>query len=176
LATIQQLLLVKLPDIASYESRFAFELCAADLGLFVSAGYQCVPEQEIDYCLDTPHLGAVGAYLDGKHLRITGNVGEHAGRRMMGTLTVEGNAGISCGEEMIGTFINNGHCGRASGRRMFGYFQSKQRIEDTYAIGRWNGRWNIPLAERKAFRKDITNSFHLSHDELYRELDLRYRR
>jgi hypothetical protein len=90
------------------------------LGLFVTVGYQLLPEKEIVYTLDTPAINNVGDSLAGKHLIVDGTLGNSVGHRMSGKLTINGTVGDGAGYLLWGTAVNNGHAGDAFGLHQVG--------------------------------------------------------
>jgi hypothetical protein len=142
---------------------------SSHLGIFVSAGYQLLPEREIIYDLETPELNYIGAFLKDKHLIITGTVGDNVGLDMMGHLTNTGITGMAAGYRMIGQFINRGRIGTNSGYAMFGCFTNTWRGASDLAcgiLGSHNNSWNISKKYRAAFLRDIENPRKLSYDNL----------
>jgi hypothetical protein len=121
------------------------------LGFFISAGYQLVPERTIVYDLDTPDLDYLGFQLRGKHLIVTGTVGEWVGSEMIGHLTLNGKAREQFGKYMIGCL---GHPDPDA--------YTKRNLTGTI-----NGQWNnVPLAARAEFLALIENNDRHSHETL----------
>jgi hypothetical protein len=130
------------------------------LGIFLTAGYQLLPEREIRYVLVTPSLSFLGTKLIGKHLIIDGHVGQMAGAWMIGSLTVNGRAGIDCGYDMIGVLTRGG------GAVMPDF--------PPHVIGNAFGRWNIRPSKQAGFLNAITNPDGLSRNQLSDTITLNY--
>jgi glutamate synthase domain-containing protein 3 len=117
------------------------------LGLFISAGYHFVPENEIRYSLHTPWVHDLGYLLSGKRLIIDGELGDCIGTRMQGELVINGSVGRLAGNEMIGHFAVHGACGDYSGNAMIGSLSDfgEHAIIDTdkyfRMLGMYNGHW-----------------------------------
>jgi hypothetical protein len=152
-------------------------LYPADLGIFVSAGYQCLPEKEIIYDLDTPGLDGLGFLLHGKHLIIEGRAGDNVGECMVGRLTNNGELGGNAGIDMIGHFMNHGTLGHSPATSMIGCYTNMRRGTPAAMIfrGKQNRTWSIPKAQRAAFLRDIENPANLSYNSLSDKLAERYR-
>jgi hypothetical protein len=135
-------LIVKAASGPEYVSDYqAFSPAWTRLGIFVSAGYQGLPQQEIVYDLDTPCLSSLGYQLSGKTLINTGSLGDMVGSFMVGHLINKGTMGDHAGFQMIGTCANQGQIGEEFGRDM---------------LGCNDGRWNVSLALRERFLRDIS--------------------
>jgi hypothetical protein len=144
---------------------------SAALGIFVSAGYQQLPQKRIVYDLVTPKLEFFGLFLKHKHLIIDGVVGAGAGQWMVGHLTNNGTIGEYAGFEMIGTFRNNGSAGQMPGYAVTGYFQ------DNPASPMYAGtRWTVPEQLRPAFLHDIMHTIPASSSEPLVQRDILYNR
>jgi formylmethanofuran dehydrogenase subunit C len=138
------------------------------LGIFISAGYQLLPEREIVYDLDTPRLNCIGLDLEGKHLIIDGNIGAAACSQMIGDLTINGRAGPETGYQMIGSLTVNGFARGNVGHMMIGRLKNNGHITGIAGecmLGENDGRWNIGN-RRTQFSHDLTNPLGLSHYEL----------
>jgi hypothetical protein len=129
------------------------------LGIFITAGYQLLPQETIVYDLETPHLHNLGRNLYGKHLVIDGSVGASVGELMIGTLTINGMAGSWAGALMVGTLDVCGNAGYHVGEGMYGCNQ---------------GVWNVSPSGRALFQRAIMNPRKLSYDDLYQSLYRRY--
>jgi hypothetical protein len=151
-------------------------LCPFDFGIFVSAGYQCLPETEIVYDLDTPTLCGLGFALRGKHLIINGRVGSHVGKEMVGRLRNNGEIGSYAGQRMIGHFTNHGKTGFVPAKEMIGcYTNTRRGVPKPQGLrGMHNRSWSIPKARRAAFLHDIENPAQLSYDRLRMKIEQRY--
>jgi hypothetical protein len=144
-------------------------------GLFITGGYRCVPDEEINYTLDTPEIHFLGAALYGKRLIITGNLGHSTGRRMMGELINRGSVLACFGAGMIGTLVNNGTTTTDTAVCMTGlYDDPKNHVPVSGLLGSDNGRWNIQPELQASFREAITNPHHLSHGDLDEKLHAEY--
>jgi hypothetical protein len=151
---------------------------SAALGLFVSAGYQLAPEREIVYELQTPTLHYLGAFLQDKHLIITGSVGCNAGHGMIGRLTNNGVTKHDAGREMVGILTNNGFADRP-GEGMVGVFENHGTIIGPGGLGMLGdnrGSWNIQEGKHDSFLADIMNPRKLDHGTLSVTLKQNYRR
>jgi hypothetical protein len=118
------------------------------LGLFLSAGYQYLPQTEIVYDLVNPQLPFLGYGLSGKHLIIDGVTGCYAGKAMSGSLTINGRVGDYSAERMIGTLVNNGAAGYSLGQSMIGHL-TNNRI-----VGDHAGRWMYGVVENYGTMED----------------------
>jgi hypothetical protein len=144
------------------------------LGAFVSAGYQLLPQRDILYDLQTPHLSYLGMFLKDKHLIITGSVGDRVGYLMRGSLTNEGVARFSFGDAMMGRLTNAGTMEHGGGNDMIGILRNTGTagnlgdmmigvLEDNgtsstrgrIMLGNNCGSWNIPEHNRASFLIDI---------------------
>jgi hypothetical protein len=138
------------------------------LGVFLSAGYQSLPEREIVYDLIMPSIERLGFLLAGKRLVIDGDAGSYAGERMCGELVVNGSVGDEAGHSMIGHLTINGTAGDDAGYDMIGVYTGGDPKEQPYLLGKHNGVWNIKPALRKRFLKivdtmiasDLPHSWH----------------
>jgi hypothetical protein len=148
------------------------------LGMFVSAGYQLLPQEEISYPFSTPELSSLGYLLKGKRLVIDGVVGNNIGDHMIGTLVNNGSVGAGAGEGMIGTFINNGAAEYGAGQQMIGVFintDKKIRGAGINLLGKYNQQWKgVPPKQRDRFLEEITNPRGLSYQRLRNQLQKRY--
>jgi hypothetical protein len=115
----------------------------ADLGFFVSAAYQLVPETVIHYSLHTPYLHYLGFGLCGKQLVIDGAVGNYVGKQLIGHLTINGDTGANPGLLMLGVLDAPDEKRVSDG------------VVDLYFIGKYHGTWNIPEDLRERFSQDI---------------------
>jgi hypothetical protein len=169
-------IIMTLPLFRSEECYGGGWLYPADLGIFVSAGYQCLPEKEIIYDLETPRLDNIGAFLQGKHLIIDGSAGISVGNHSVGRLTNNGTLRNRAGADMIGHFTNHGIVGYSPAAGMIGCYTNTRRDcpRPELYLGRTNRIWNIPKESRKEFLHDIKNPAHLSRDRLQDMLMLRY--
>jgi hypothetical protein len=131
-------------------------------GVFVSAGYQLLPQQEIRYDLHTPRLDSIGFLLAGKRLVIDGEVGNHAGWKMEGELIINGVVGNYAGIGMIGSLMMHGTCGDSPGACMIGLYadtHSSPLPKHSGMLGRYNDQWSpswggaeqIPVEKRGQF-------------------------
>jgi formylmethanofuran dehydrogenase subunit C len=155
---------------------------AKNLGVFVSAGYNLLPDEEIYYDLETPYLSHLGYRLRHKHLIIDGTVNSMLGYAMIGRLTINGTVGVSAGSYMTGTLVNNGATGHDLGKEMIGVLTSNKKMSNdgTGMLGVHNGQWvsafayiNWPgLCER--FKKSLTFALTLPDNEIRRYLRERY--
>jgi hypothetical protein len=162
------------------------------LGLFVSGGYQALPDAAIVYDLSTPELHYIGAHLERKQLVIDGAVGESPGMHMIGDLIVNGSAGSTAGLCMIGHLVNNGTLGGIPGFGMFGTLTNNGMIMKDYypdaimpadATGKIGDEWQMashlfPSYQRWKFLRAIKNpgglSFGKLHDALSAEYSLKW--
>jgi hypothetical protein len=180
-------------DMTSFDPR-AFDFdglrLARQLGCFLTAGYQLLPQQEIVHDRKT-YLPYLGAFLEGKHLIIDGAVGASPGYEMIGDLTVNGTVGAYSGERMIGTFTfkgsfgfmftKDGTLGGTPGKEMIGIYRTHSDHvflgEHGQEINAWP-RYTAPVSHEE-FLHDIKHPFDLvpgnhCHDAAYRALRKKY--
>jgi hypothetical protein len=116
---------------------------SSDLGTFVSAAYQWVPETIIRYSFHTPYLQNLGSNIYGKELIIDGVVGECAGYGSIGHMTINGDVGKDVGTLMRGVLD-------APGKKKI-----RAGCDSQYFVGRCYGEWNLPECLREQFSQDI---------------------
>lgn len=126
----------------------------SSLGIFMSAGYQLVPERTIRYDLDLPKLSFLGINLCGKHLIIDGSAYSYVGAWMIGTLEIRGTAGSDVGYAMTGAYRGNPSA--------------------IAVVGDNNGKWNVAEKHRAAFLHAITNPERLTYKALHDSIIHRY--
>jgi hypothetical protein len=91
-----------------------------DVGVFTSAGYQLLPQQEIRFPFHMPRLELLGSFLSHKRLIIDGTLGNDCGIMMLGDLVINGTVGNFAGGGMVGRLINNGVAGEELGGYLLG--------------------------------------------------------
>jgi hypothetical protein len=114
------------------------------LGVFLSAGFSVLPDEEIIYRLRTPQIRYLGWGLE-KDLTIIGHVGDETGFCMTGTCIVTGTVGDYAGHGMVGMFANHGVVGDAAGLDMIGSFYTTGatghfpggRVPEMGMVGGW---------------------------------------
>jgi hypothetical protein len=159
-------------------AKYDYDIYGSDLGIFMSAGYQLLPQKRIVYDLHLPHIDCLGAFLREKELRITGHAGNGVGQRMIGKLTNDGRVGDNAGYRMIGRFDNRGTHGENIGIGMIGQFISAS--DDDVAgefTGKWNDNWRLSAwmrMQRKEFLRESKNPKGRSYEECYDRLKRRY--
>jgi hypothetical protein len=174
---------------------------SSQLGTFISAGYQLLPEKRIIYDLRTPRLHHLGSYLVGKHLIIDGEVGDYAGHHMIGMLTNNGHATSGCGAAMVGTVINRGVTGMSCAKGLYGILIQEGRsrgMPGREMLGASRGvfdndtfSWTHPARQSQsaleiiramlesplyhdAFIRDITNPDRLEYADLRKHIEKTY--
>jgi hypothetical protein len=126
---LEALLLREYGTLQGYEDYTpSWNLCHS-LSFFATAGYSLLPDDVVEYGLDTPELDHFGFHLR-KTLIVTGALGNNTGHEMQGRLVNHGTLGDCAGSRMRGTFENHGVAGNSAGHAMLGAFVNHGLVGD----------------------------------------------